>query len=84
MKRQPAKRETQEDRIKRIFDESLSKAPKTEITQCTFAGVQFDAKAVDAITMIAQGLNTNAKALCALSEVLKAGNVHLDTLLRVD
>lgn len=58
--------------------------PGTEITGCNFVGVQFDAKAVNAIETIALGLVENAKALGALAQVLKASNVTLETLLRID
>jgi len=84
MSKTTTKRETQSEKIKRIFDKSLKEACSSSINDCTFVGVQFDAKAVDAITMIAEGLQTNAKALGDLAAVLKAGNVHLDTMLRVD
>lgn len=78
------KKETQEQNIKRIFDESLSNVTKHEISNCSFVGVQFDAKAVDAITAIAKGLQINAQALGDLAAVLKAGNVEIETMMRVD
>tara|TARA_R110000868_G_scaffold188630_1_gene431428 strand:+ start:478 stop:684 length:207 start_codon:yes stop_codon:yes gene_type:complete len=56
----------------------------TNISNCNFVGVQFDAKSVNAIEMIAQGLVENAKALGALATVLKASNVEVQALLRIE
>lgn len=56
----------------------------THISNCTFTGVKWDAKAVDAVTKIADGLIQNAKGLTALAEVLKASNVTLETMLKVE
>jgi hypothetical protein len=53
------------------------------IKDSSFVGVQYDAKACDAITKIADGLIENAKALRSLAEVLKASNVTLECLLKV-
>lgn len=55
----------------------------TSVQNCNFVGVQYDAKAVEAIEMIAQGLIENAKALGALAHVLKASNVEIQTLLKI-
>ena len=54
------------------------------VSNCTFIGVQFDAKAIDAIETIADGLVENAKALGALAQVLKASNVEVQAMLRID
>ena len=54
------------------------------ITGCNFVGVQYDAKAVSAIVWIAEGLVENAKALGSLAQVLKASNVEIAALLRID
>lgn len=53
------------------------------VENCSFTGVQFDAKAVDAIQTIAEGLLENAKSLGKLSEVLRAGNVHIDAMVKI-
>ncbi len=60
------------------------KAPAgNSATGCSFVGVQYDAKAVDSIKTIADGLVENAKALGKLAEVLKASNVTIEALLRL-
>lgn len=56
----------------------------TNINNCTFTGVQWDAKAVDAVTKIADGLIQNAKGLTTLAEVLKASNVTIETMLKIE
>ena len=63
---------------------SAKKRCGTAITNCTFVGVQFDAKAVSAIEIIATGLVENAKALGTLAQVLKASNVSVECLLKVE
>lgn len=57
--------------------------PTISIQNCELTGVRIDATAVDAIRTIAEGLRENAKALGALADVLRASNVHVDTLLKV-
>lgn len=59
-------------------------AASTVVSNCTFVGVQFDAKAVGAIETIAEGLVENAKALGLLAQVLKASNVNVEAMLRFD
>ena len=54
------------------------------VTNSTFTGVHYDAKAVSAIETIAHGLVENAKALGKLSEVLKASNVTIESLIKID
>ena len=56
---------------------------KNNISNCSFTGVHFDPKIVNTIETIAQGLVENAKALGALASVLKASNVHIDSLMQV-
>lgn len=56
----------------------------TNISNCMFTGVQWDAKAVDAVTKIADGLIQNAKGLTTLAEVLKASNVTIETMLKIE
>ena len=60
-----------------------SQPPQTNVTNCTFIGVQFDAKAVEAITIIGHGLVENAKALGLLAGVLRASNVTVETMLKI-
>lgn len=55
----------------------------TSMENCNFVGVQYDAKAVDAITKIADGLCENAKALGLLAQVLNASNVKIEALVKV-
>lgn len=57
-------------------------APST-ITNSHFYGVYFDAKAVSAIQTIAEGLKVNAESLGKLTEVLKAGNVSIEAMVRI-
>ena len=79
-----AKRETVDQKLERIIKKHLSDANHTEISNCNFAGVQFDEAATEAITTIAEGLCETAKALGQLSYVLKASNVNIETMLRLD
>ena len=61
-----------------------TQAQGATVSHCNFIGVQYDAKAVDVIATIAQGLVENAQALGHLAQVLKASNVTIDALVRVD
>jgi len=56
---------------------------KNEITNCSFVGVQYDAKAVNAIETIALGLLKNAEGLKELASVLKASNVQIETMIKI-
>lgn len=56
----------------------------TTISNSTFNGVVFDAKAVDAISAIASGLTENAKGLQYLAQVLTASHVKIECLLKID
>jgi hypothetical protein len=56
----------------------------TAITNCSMVGVKFDAKAVDAIETIADGLVENAKALGILARVLNGSNVQIDSMIRIE
>ena len=80
----PNKKETQEQKVKRLIDDALERKSKKIITGCNFIGVQYDAKAVDTITTIAEGLVVNAKALGKLAEILKSSNVEIEAMLKVD
>jgi hypothetical protein len=67
-----------------IVSEVMAKTNGKTITGCNFVGVQYDAKAVNAIEMVATGLIENAKALGALAQVLKASNVEIGAMVRID
>ena len=71
-------------RLAEIVAEVVAKTNGKTITGCNFVGVQYDAKAVNAIETIANGLVENAKALGALAQVLKASNVEIGAMLRID
>lgn len=58
-------------------------APAKVIQDCTFIGVNFDAKATETISLIANGLIYNAQALSKLAEVLKASNVNVECMMKV-
>ena len=85
MEKKTTQRETQEQKLRRIVSECLGdvRIGGSDVSNCNFVGVQFDAKAVDAITMIAEGLITNAKALGDLAQVLKASSVNVETMIKV-
>lgn len=70
--------------IEMIVGEAFSKASSKTISDCNFVGVQFDAQAVSAINTIAIGLVENAKGLGKLAEVLRASNVTIEAMVRVD
>ena len=55
----------------------------TTIKNCTFTGVHYDEKAVDAINLIDTGLVENAKALGSLAHVLKASNVEIECMIKL-
>lgn len=57
--------------------------PGTSVANCNFIGVQYDAKAINAIELIANGLIENAKALGSLANILNASQVKIDALLRI-
>lgn len=70
--------------IKKIVSEVVARTNGTHIDGCSFVGVQYDAKAVNAIETIALGLVENAKALGALAQVLKASNVEVQAMLKIN
>jgi arginine/lysine/ornithine decarboxylase len=74
------KKKTQVEQIKEMIDEAVN---GTVVTNCSFVGVQYDAKAVEAITLIARGVIGNNEVLLTLAEVLKASNVEVESLLRI-
>ena len=55
-----------------------------KISNCRFVGVEFNKEATEAISTIASALLENSKALGQLSSVLKASNVTVETMLKVN
>ena len=77
------------DKTKKYIDRAIKKSIAeanngTTIQDCHFVGVEFDARAVSAIQTIADGLVENAKALSHLALLLKASNVHVDAMVRIE
>lgn len=56
----------------------------TVVQNCNFVGVQYDAKAIETISLIATGLIKNAEGLSKLAEVLRASNVTVEALLYLE
>ncbi len=54
------------------------------VTNCEFNGIRYDAKAVESINIVAQGLVENAKALGKLADVFRTSNTVVEAMLRVD
>jgi len=90
MKDKKVKKETQAEKIEKMIDKALEKVLESKgadgmsICNNSFVGVKFDEKAAGAIHTIAEGLVENAKALGSLATVLKASNVNIETMIRVD
>lgn len=79
------KRETTEKMMRRVLKDTNN----ITVADCEFKGVAFDKAAVDAMSIIAEGLLENARALSVnadalkqLSYVLKASNVTIETMLK--
>jgi len=77
------KRETQEQMIERLLKKHVIET-NTRIEGCNFTAVKFNEAATEAVTLIAEGLVENAKALGQLSYVLKASNVNIETMIKLD
>lgn len=83
--KEAAKRKTTEQKIEAAVCKAFEKQRQGNvITNCNFAGVKFDEAATEAITTIAEGLVENAKALGQLAYVLKASNVEMETMLKIE
>lgn len=85
-----AKKSANEKLIEQAIAKAKEELSGTSVQYCTFNGVQFDAKAVEAINLIAQGLGKNAesqmetaKGFQALAQVLKASNVEIESMLKL-
>lgn len=74
----------EKQKLTEIVSEVVAQTNGKHIEHCNFIGVQYDARAVNAIETIATGLLENARALGALAQVLKASNVEIQALLRMD
>lgn len=70
--------------MKKATKKPSTKDNQLNVSGCTFIGVQFDETAIEAITTIAEGLVENAKALGSLAQVLKASNIHIDAMLKMN
>jgi hypothetical protein len=69
--------------MKKDSKKNQAAAPFYSVTGCHFVGVQYDAKAVESINLIAEGLIENAQGLSKLAEVLKASNVQIDAMVKL-
>lgn len=54
------------------------------IQDSQFIGVQFDAPAVEAVKVVAEGLLETARGLGKLAHVLNASNVNIETMLKIE
>ncbi len=64
---------------------STTNAPASvSVANCNFVGVEFSAEACSTITAIARALEQNAKGLSCLAETIRANNIHIDSMVRVD
>lgn len=61
-----------------------SKAPHVMIRDSQFVGVQFDAPAIEAVKVVAEGLLETARGLGRLAFVLNASNVNIETFVRIN
>lgn len=84
MKKKVKKRETQEQKIKKLLNAAMKEAYTANISDSTFIGVQFDPEAIDAVSTIARGLTVNAEALGDLARVLKASNVNIESMIKIE
>ena len=54
------------------------------ISNCEFNAVKWDESTVKVMQAIADGVIANANTLSGLVSVLKASNVHVETMIKVD
>jgi uncharacterized protein YprB with RNaseH-like and TPR domain len=54
------------------------------ISNCQFSGVHFDAPAIEAVRVVAEGLLKNAEGLLTLARVLNASDVKIESLLKIE
>jgi len=50
---------------------------KTAITNCTFIGTQWDAQAIESVSMVAKGLLN-------LTDLFRTQNIHIDSMLKIN
>lgn len=74
-------KKTQVEQIREIINVTVA---RHTVTGCNFIGVQYDAKAVEAITLIAKGVLSNNEVLLKLANVLNASNVTIDAMIKVE
>lgn len=72
------------DRAKLVKDLVEVIPTSNTLANCNLVGVQYDAKAINAIQIIATGLVENAKGLSKLAEVLKASNVTIESMIKLE
>lgn len=85
-----AKKSANEKLIEQAVAKAKEELSGTCVQNSTFNGVYFDAKAVEAINLIAEGLCKNAesqmetaKGFQALAQVLKASNVEIEAMIKI-
>lgn len=85
------KETTSEKYIKKAVEAAAKKLAGNSIHGCNFVGVQFDAKATEAIVMVASAIKENAtacvknaKALQHLAHVLNATGVKIETMVKIN
>ena len=81
------KRKTQAEKINDAVELALKKERENkksiEITGCSFSAISLDKSAINTISLIAEGLIENAKALGNLAQMLKATNIKIDSLVNI-
>lgn len=56
----------------------------TQITNSQFTGVHWDAKAIDTVQTVAEGLVENARALAALANLFASQHINIECLLKIE
>lgn len=86
-----AKKTKEQQLIEQAVAAALAGKQGTTVSDSNFYGVHFDARACETIETIGQALvknaeacAENAKALGALSAVLKTSNVNIECLLKLE
>lgn len=54
------------------------------ISHSAFYGVHWDAKAINAVEIVARGLEENAKALGAMARLFQSQNITIEALVKVE
>ena len=58
--------------------------PTTNIENCEFYGVKWDAKAIESVKIVAEALKENGIALSKLADVFKSQNIQIEALIKID